>query len=173
MKFNPIFLSLSVLSIALSNQLNAQLNSIGFQYQKPFSRTPENLLGAEISRANCRYDAGLGFVVGKDGQTKWNKLTGRIDFHLFKWHHGYLCNRLVPYAGVQYESRSTGDGRNGVFRPRAGLKLSYDYFILDCGYMPGDGNGTLNIRFSYVFKVGAKCQSKRMAEIKPLDFLKM
>jgi hypothetical protein len=172
MKLNSFILYLSLLSMSLFNELNAQLTSIGFQYQKPFSRTPENLFGGEISRANCRYDAALGFVAGKQAQNQWNKITGRVDYHLFSWHHGYLSSRLAPYAGVQYESRSTGNGRNAAFRPRAGIKLSYDYFILDCSYMPGDGSGTLNVRFAYVVKVGNKCASKRIGEIKPFNFLR-
>jgi hypothetical protein len=171
MKKCSIVLCLWVFGLLTPNLSKAQLIALGFQYQKPFSALPGNLFGGEVSRTNWFYDAGAGFTTGKEGQNKLNKLSGRFDVHLLPWHHGYSARRLVPYVGAQYELRMGANNSTSAFRLRTGLKLSYDYFIFDCGYMPGDGKGTLNARLAYVIKVGAKCVNKRIGEIKPFNFL--
>ncbi len=148
----------------------AQIRSVGIVSQLPVKNGNLPAHGFEYNSTNYLYNLGLGYSCAQNESVNLDKVRFHTEFHLLKFHHGYLKSRLVPYVGVQVDHEIRKEQvSDEVIRQvqnkidcKVGFKLSVDRLIVSADYQLG-GN-LLNLRVTYAVWVVNPCVRKRIDE---------
>jgi len=98
-----VFFTLS--SVTLKAQVfKIGMGSIGLYNQFNLSSVSQtkNTLGPQLSFNHYKFNTNVGLLF--NDEQKITATTLNADFHIWKWHHAYLVNRVAPYVGVQLQN---------------------------------------------------------------------